>query len=121
MKYIRILELKGLSSEVKENIYNKLIKGDYKTELTFYNKEGKTNDIEILFYNNDLCVSSWSLNFYQRTSKAVKFERYKTFGQAITQLKRMLKKYPVQYSNLHVYTRGSYIRGTRKHLFDIEL
>ena len=121
MKSVKRLELKRLSNKVKENIYNKLIKGDYKTELTFYNKEGKASDIEILFYNNDLCISSWSLNFYQRTSKAVKFERYKTFGQALTQLKRMLKRYPVQYSNLHVYNRGSYIRGNRKHLFDIEL
>ena len=121
-QFVNILKLNKLTNTAKEGIYNKLLKGDYVAEVTFCNYAyTKDIDVDVLFYDNDCCVSSWGLNFYRRTPKAVKRERYNTFGQCITALKGLLREYPCAKGNLRIYSKGSYVRGTRKHLFNIEL
>lgn len=118
MKLVKTLQLKKLNSNTKECIYKKLLNGDYKAEITVMNKQGKAISLDIDFMNNDCCIN-WSLNFYCRTNKAVKNERYKTLGQAITALKRLFKSKLtcLPSSNLRIYN-NSRLFGT--HIFSIE-
>ncbi len=119
MKSVKTLQLKKLDANAKECIYKKLLKGDYKAEITVLNKQGKPFSLDIDFMNNDCCINSWSLNFYCRTNKAVKNERYKTLGQAITALKRLFKSNLtcLPCSNLRIYN-DSRLFGT--HIFSID-
>ena len=123
-KLVKILQLNKLTKQQKENIYNRLLTDNHwHAEIDIF-LDGAfycTPDIE--FYNNDLCVSHFGKNFYYRTQKAVKKERYNNLGDAITQLKRLIKNYyncRVSYSNLKIYYRNK-ISKNYKNVFNIEL
>lgn len=122
MKLVKTLQLNKLSSDTKEKIYKNLLTGKYRAELSFMNKQGNVHSIDVDFDNNDLCINSWSLNFYCRTPKAVKGERYKTLGGAIRALKKLSKTVlslqPT--SDLRIYNTDV-IGWKHIHLFSIEL
>lgn len=119
MKTIKILDTKKISNLASECIYDKLRCGDYRAEITIENLSGK-HPVDVLFLNDDLCISSFGLNFYTRTPKAVKGERYKTLGLALRALKRHIKDNCTfkLVSNLRIYNESAYW-GT--HLFSLEL
>lgn len=107
-KLLYTLNLKTLSKEVKEKIYQKLLKGTYEASIML---DGK-HLAQIKFKNNDLCLSSWNLNFYVRTPKAVKSERYKTLDYAVAELYKMIKRETYYIgSNICIYY-NSYLFGT---------
>lgn len=122
MKFVKTLQLKRLNTNAKECIYKKLLTGNYKAEITVLDKQGEPFRLDIDFIHNDCCINSWGLkglNFYYRTAKAVKGERYKTLGQAVSALKRLFKS-KLSYlptSNLRIYNK-SVLFGT--HIFSIE-
>lgn len=119
---VNILQLNKLDKQVKENIYNKLIEGDYTAEIDLITHQRIYNACDVLFardkyHESDLCVSHFGYNFYFRTNRAIKGTRYKTFGNAIAALKRLITNHfnvPVGYSNLRIYYRGT-------NIFNIEL
>lgn len=87
-KLLYTLNLKKLSKEVKEKIYQKLLNGTYRASMRLDGKYKASIDFE----NNDLCLNSWQLNFYKRTPKAVKYERYKTLDYAIAEVYKMITR-----------------------------
>lgn len=114
---IKILQLNKLTTDIKEKLYGKLLNDlDWSAQLDLYIDNKYYTTPTIKFYNNDLCVSDFGKNFYFRTKKAVNNERYKNFGLAITNLKRLMKNRGeyVSYSNLRIYYK-------RKNVFNIEL
>ena len=93
--FIKGFELNKLNSKTKEKLYNKLISkkwnNPYEVEIDLIPIQKdipKLNQIDLEFKDNDLCVSSFYHNFYFRTDKAIRRERYKTFGNAITKVMR---------------------------------
>lgn len=114
--FVKNFEFNRLKTEIKEKLYCKLLKGRLFTEVDMigydYHEGDKLTGVDVKFYNDDLCLSSFYYNFYRRTDKAVKSERYKTFGQAIKALKLLsrgmgykinqLKIYNLSYT--HIYT-----------------
>lgn len=113
-KVLRILNLKTLSKDIKEKIYQKLLNGKYEATIML---DGK-HEAQVKIKNNDLCLSSWNLNFYIRTPKAVKSERYKSLDYAISNLYKMIKRETnYTYSNICIYY-DSYLFG--KPIFYIE-
>lgn len=119
---VKVLQLNKLSKQAKENIYNKLIEGDYTAEIDLITHQRKYSGCDVLFakdnhHESDLCVSHFGYNFYFRTNRAVKGYRYKTFGNAISSLKKLIKNrcdIPTYYSNLRIYYMGT-------NIFNIEL
>lgn len=129
-KTVRTLQLSKLSKQAKEKVYVKLLKGFYDAQVTIDIGKDKKNlySIDAEFMNNDCCLSSWTLNFYTRTNKAVKGERYKTLGNCLTALKRLAKDRRINIvSNLRIYKRVYFRYDDGKkdfyncHLFSIEL
>jgi hypothetical protein len=124
MSNVKILRLNELDKQVKENIYNKLIEGDYTAEIDLIRHQRKYSGCDVIFagdnhHESDLCVSHFGYNFYFRTNRAVKGDRYKTFGNAISSLKRLIKNrcrcdISTCYSNLRIYYKGT-------NIFNIEL
>ena len=88
-------ELNKLNASTKEKLYQKLLNGILFADTDMMDLSGNNRDdltdIDVRFCQNDLCLNSYYYNFYRRTNKAVKSERYKTFGQAIKQLKKLSK------------------------------
>jgi hypothetical protein len=130
MKEVKTLQLNKLNAQTKEKIYKRLLSGSYTTQLTIDVGRDKKDlyNIDAEFMNNDCCLSSWSLNFYTRTKKAVKGERYKTLSKCLTAFKRLAKDRRINIvSNLRVYKRVNfkYDDGVKDwydcHIFSIEL
>lgn len=127
---VKILNTSKINKQATESIYNKLLTGQYKARLTIYIGRDKkdTYNIDVDFLGNDCCINSWSLNFYIRTNKAVKNERYKTLGYCLAALKRLANKNNIKIiSNLRIYKtiNFKFSDGTKDfyncHLFSIEL
>lgn len=104
---VKGFELNKLKAKTKEKLYCKLLQGRLFVEvdmMEYSNYKGnKLTDIDAKFYNNDLCLSSFNYNFYARTPKAVKFERYKTFGCAIKELKELAYSLGYKINQLRIY------------------
>ena len=121
MKLVKILK----ANKKNEIIYEHLLSGKYKAQLTIDKSRPDSSckdlyAVDVDFLNNDLCISSWMLNFYCRTNKAVKGTRYKSFGHAIAALKKLIKKYNIKVvSNLRIYS--SKLEIDNINLFNIEL
>lgn len=129
-KTVNTLQLNKINAIAKEQIYTKLLNGTYEAEVTIDTGRDKPNlySVDAEFLRNDCCISSWTLNFYVRTNKAVKSERYKTFGNCLTAFKKLAKNNNIKItSNLRIYKKVNfkYSDGTRDfyncHLFSIEL
>lgn len=109
-EYVNIIQLEKLNKKQKELLLNELYNGDLKIEIDIFtsNKNYTGVDITFMDYNKpDLCVNHFGYNFYFRTNKAIKCEKYKTLGQAIGALKRLFKKHNInQTSNLRFYKNG---------------
>jgi hypothetical protein len=129
-KTINTLQLNKINTTAKEQIYTKLLNGIYNAQITIDIGKDKPNlyNVDAEFLSNDCCISSWTLNFYTRTNKAVKNERYKTLGTCLRALKRLANKHKIRIvSNLRVYKKVNfkYSDGTKDfyncHLFSIEL
>lgn len=105
-----ILNTKTLKSSAREAIYTKLLRGNYEAQLTLLSKRGPIT-VNVEFMRNDLCISSWLHNFYFRTAKAVKFERYKTLGCALAALRELVTNRigTKCMSDLRIYFRGEHI------------
>ncbi len=132
MNMVRILKLNNINSNAKELIYKNLLNNKYSAQLTIdIGKQNKSDRyaIDVEFNGNDCCLSSWTLNFYVRTQKAVKQERYKTLGSCLSALKRLAKKHGIEIvSNLRIYKSvktldfdGKKLCYERVHIFSIEL
>lgn len=89
--FTKSFNIKRLSKTTKEKLYNKLLNRKLYMEITAYERDNIIN-ADVLFWDNDLCVSNFYHNFFFRTEKACKGERYKTFGQAMFNLKKNIKK-----------------------------
>lgn len=129
-KTVNTLQLNKLNAVAKEKIYKKLLSGIYNAEITIDTGTDKPNlySVDAEFLNNDCCISSWTVNFYIRTNKAVKCERYKTLGHCLTAFKKLARKNHIKIaSNLRVYKKVNfkYSDGTKDfyncHLFSIKL
>lgn len=129
-KTVNTLQLNKINATAKEQIYTKLLNGIYEAEITIDAGRDKPDlySVDVEFLNNDCCISSWSLNFYVRTNKAVKNERYKTFGNCLTALKKLANKYNIKVkSNLRIYKKVNFKYSDGKkdfyncHLFSIGL
>lgn len=114
--FVKVFELSKLKSKTKEKLYSKLIlnkwNNPYKVEIDLIpiqKDRSKLNQIDLVFKGNDLCVFSIYYNFYSRTNKAVKRERYKTFGNAITALKKLCNKYDYTVNKLRIYKYNKHI------------
>lgn len=91
-KLVKTLQLNKLTAIQKENIYNRLLtNNNWHAEIKIFLDGEYYCMPDVQFYKNDLCISHFGKNFYYRTKKAVNGERYKNFGDAITQLKRLIK------------------------------
>lgn len=129
-KTVNTLQLNKLNADTKEKIYKRLLSGIYTAEITIDTGKDKPNlySVDAEFLNDDCCISSWSLNFYMRTNKAVKCERYKTLSHCLAAFKKLAQKNHIKItSNLRIYKRVNfkYSDGTKDfyncHLFSIEL
>lgn len=129
-KTVNTLQLNKTNADAKEKIYKRLLSGIYTAEITIDIGRDKPNlyNVDVEFLNDDCCISSWTLNFYRRTNKAVKSERYKTLGHCLTAFKKLAKKNNIKIvSNLRIYRNINfkYSDGTKDfykcHLFSIEL
>lgn len=129
-KTVNTLQLNKIGTDAREQIYLKLLSGIYTAAITIDIGRDKKDlyNIDAEFMNNDCCLSSWTLNFYTRTNKAVKSERYKTFGHCLAALKKLARKRHIKIiSNLRIYKKVNfkYDDGTKDfyncHLFSIEL
>ena len=130
MKTVKLLDVNKLSHQAKEKIYQKLLSGFYTAQLTIDVGKDKKDlySIDADFMSNDCCLSSWTLNFYTRTNKAVKGERYKTLSHCLTALKKLAKNKHINIvSDLRIYKHINfkYDDGLKDwydcHLFSIEL
>lgn len=132
MSMVQVLKLNNINSNAKELIYKNLLNNKYSAQLTIdIGKQNKSDRyiIDAEFNGNDCCLSSWTLNFYVRTQKAVKQERYKTLGSCLSALKRLAKKHGIEIvSNLRIYKSvktldfdGKNFFYERVHIFSIEL
>lgn len=125
-KFVKILKLNKLTSEQKERLYKRLLHSSkWKCELDLFANGKKYCTSDVVFYNNDLSVLDFCYNFYYRTNKAIKHERYKNFSVAITQLKRVIKNQflidaKATTSNLRIYYANK-ANSIKKHVFSIEL
>ena len=129
-KTARTLQLNKLNAEVKRKIYDMLLNGIYTAQMSIDIGIDKPNiyNVDVEFLNNDCCISSWTLNFYTRTNKAVKAERYKTLGYCLKAFKKLAKVKDIKIvSNLRIYKKINFkyddgIKDTYNcHLFSIEL
>lgn len=129
-KTVNTLQLNKINADAKEQIYKRLLSGIYTAEITIDIGKDKPNlySVDAEFLMGDCCISSWTLNFYVRTNKAVKSERYKTLGHCLTAFKKLAQKNHIKIaSNLRIYTKVNfkYSDGTKDfyncHLFSIEL
>lgn len=124
MSNVKILQLNKLDKQTKENIYNKLINGDYKAEIDLLTHDRCYKGCDVIFtrdnhHESDLCVSHFGYNFYFRTTRAIKGTRYKTFGRAIAALRKLIRDrldIPTWNSSLRIYDCI-----TDVHIFSIEL
>ena len=114
--FVKEFELNKLKSKTKEKLYSKLVSAKwnipYKVEIDLIPIQKdipKLNQIDLIFKDNDLCVSSFYYNFYFRTDKAIKKERYKTFGNAIATLKNLCNKYGYTVNQLRIYKYDKHI------------
>ena len=114
--FVKEFELNKLESKTKEKLYSKLVSAKWNTpysveiDLIPIQKDiPRRNQIDLIFKDNDLCVSAFYHNFYFRTDKAIKKERYKTFGNAITALKKLCNKYGYTVNELRIYKYGEHI------------
>lgn len=122
MNYNRILKLNKLNPTAKENIYKKLIEGDYKAEIDLYTKSKNIMGCDVMFagdrtHESDLCVSHFGHNFYFRPNRMIEGRRYKTFSNAISSLKKVIHNNVNELlltSDLRIYYRGV-------NIFNIEL
>lgn len=102
--FTKSFNIKKLSKTTKEKLYNKLLNCKLYMKITAYKRDDIIN-ADVLFRHNDLCVSSFYHNFFFRTEKACKKERYKTFGQAMFNLKRILKEHNMYIQNVQIYDK----------------
>lgn len=130
MSYIKTLKLNKIKKYAKECIYKKLLDGTYTAKITIYDKQSnRWYIIDVEFKDNDCCLSSWTLNFYTRTQKAVKHERYKTLGICLSQLKKLSNKLKINItSSLRIYRKINYLKfdgigyeSFNQNIFSIEL
>lgn len=130
MGYIKTLKLNKIKKYAKECIYKKLLDGTYSAQITMYDKQSnKWHIVDVEFKDNDCCLSSWALNFYIRTQKAVSGERYKTLGICLSQLKKLSNKLKINIvSSLRIYKKIKYIEfdgsgytSFNQNIFNIEL
>lgn len=119
MKYIKVLKLSKLNALQKRRLYDAL-RTKYSVlqcEIIIRrngNDEWKSRP-DVLFKGNDLCVSNFAHNYYFRTNRAIKHEKYATLGHAIGALKKLIRSHGwVISSNLYVYKNG-------QHLFSIDM
>lgn len=123
-KFVKILQLNKLTAQQKENLYKRLLSNsNWHAEIDIFLDGAYYCSPDVVFYDNDLCVSHFGKNFYYRTQKAVNKKRYKNLGDAITQLKRLIKNHytcKVSYSNLKIYYRNK-ISSDYKNVFNIQL
>lgn len=122
MNYTKVLQLNKINQTAKENIYKKLISGDYTAELDIHTKSKTMRSCDVMFagdrrHESDLCVSHFGYNFYFRPDRMIEGKRYKTFGNAISSLKRVIHNNVNELlltSDLRIYYRGV-------NIFNIEL
>lgn len=114
--FVKEFELNKLKSKTKEKLYSKLLSAKwnipYKVEIDLIPIQKdipKLNQIGLLFEGNNLCVYSFYYNFYLKTGKAIKRERYKTFGNAISALKKLCDKYGYTVNQLRIYKNDKHI------------
>lgn len=105
--FVKGFEFNKLKTETKEKLYRKLLEGKLFIEVDMigynYNEGNKLTDVDVKIYNEDLCLSSFYYNFYRRTDRAVKSERYKTFGQAVKALKQLSRSMGYKINQLRIY------------------
>lgn len=132
MRTVKTLNLNNINSCAKELIYKNLLNNKYSAQVTIdMGKQNKSDKyvIDAEFNGNDCCLSSWTLNFYVRTQKAVKQERYKTLDSCLIALKKLAKKHDIKIvSNLRIYKSvktldfdGKNFFYDKVHIFSIEL
>lgn len=102
--FTKSFNIKKLKASTKEKLYNKLLNCKLYMKVVLY-KVDRVINADVLFRQNDLCVSSLYHNFFFRTKKACKKERYKTFAQAMFNLKRMIKEYNMYIQNVQIYNK----------------
>ena len=116
---VKNFELNKLSNQNKENLYNKLLNGKLTAQSVCVYYENRHYLFDVDFMHNDLCLNSWTYNYYIRTPKAIKSERYNSFNQAINALKKVVNKEGITFNQLFVYKAGK--DYSMKHLYTIDL
>ena len=114
--FVREFKFNKLKSKTKEKLYSKLVSAKwnipYKVEIDLIPIQKdipKLNQIGLLFEDNNLYIFSLYYNFYLKTDKAIKRERYKTFGNAISALKKLCNKYGYTVNQLRIYKNNKHI------------
>lgn len=112
-----VFNLNSIPNGVKQALYNLLLKGKLTAEMNLMPPSGVPYLVHVDFNDNDLCVSSFTRNFYIRTPHAVKRKRYKSFGAAVAAMKRIVNSRLTDkiVSSLRIYNKDGW------HLFSIEL
>lgn len=82
-------------------------------EIDIFTKHKDYTGMDVIFHDGnypDLCVSHFGYNCYFRTKKGVNKEKYKTLGQAVASLKKLINNYYgdalLNTSNLRFYKKG---------------
>lgn len=117
--FVKGFEFNRLKTETKEKLYNKLLKGKLIAEVDMielnHKYEYNLDRVDVVFTNFDLCLSSFYHNFYRRTLKATKSERYKTFGRVIKELKKLAYDMGYEINQLRIYNLS------RTHIYTINI
>lgn len=115
---VKGFELNKLSKQSKEKLYCKLLDNKLKAQTYIYYNDKKYR-FDIDFANNDLCLNSWTYNYYIRTPKAVKSERYNSFDKAMNALKKVVNKKGITFNQLFIYKENKY--HFTDHIYTINL
>lgn len=118
MRTVRVVDIKNMSRTQKERFLNKLYGDTYQLEITLERDSVKSNpSIELTDRAGipDCCISNFYHNYYFRTKKGVKGERYNTLGALIREIKKEINRNGFRIkSNIRVFYH-------REHVFDIHM
>lgn len=117
MRTVNTVDYKKLSSSQKERLLKSLYE-KYQLEITLEREAVKSNpDIQLTDFAGvpDCCISNFHHNYYFRTKKGMKAEKYSTLGGLIREIKKLIKTFNYNIcSNIRIYYH-------KQHIFSLEI